>query len=75
MSRPSHPNKHIEAAVAYAESKGWRVIISEKGHCWGTLLCPLQTRDGCRMSVNSTPKNPENHANQIRRKVDKCNRG
>ncbi len=25
MSRPRHPNKHIEAAVQYAESLGWRV--------------------------------------------------
>jgi hypothetical protein len=72
LSRPSHPNKHIEEAVAYAESKGWRVNMSKKGHCWATLLCPQEDRDGCRMIVYSTPRNPENHAKQIRRKVDRC---
>lgn len=72
MSRPTHPNKHVEEAVAYAEKKGWRCKVSKKGHCWGTLSCPLQDRDGCRMSVNSTPRNPETHAKQIRRRVDRC---
>jgi len=28
MFRPRHPNKHIEQAVKYAESLGWRVEIS-----------------------------------------------
>ena len=72
MSRATHPNKHVEEAIAYAESRGWRVLKSKKGHLWGTLLCKHQQRDGCRMSVNSTPQNPENHAKQVRRKVDKC---
>jgi hypothetical protein len=72
MSRPSHPNKHVEDAVVYAEDNGWRCNMSERGHCWAILLCPQQARDGCRMSVNSTPRNPENHAKQIRRKVDNC---
>ena len=73
MSRPSHPNKHVEAAVSYAEGKGWRCTMSGKSsHSWGTLMCPLEDRDGCRIIVNSTPRNPENHAKQIQRKVDKC---
>lgn len=73
MSRPSHPNKHVEAAVAYAEGKGWRCKMSgTSGHGWGILMCPQQDRDGCRISVNSTPRSPENHAKQIRRKVDSC---
>ena len=73
MSRSKHPNKHIEAAVAHAEQKGWRCKMSGgAAHCWGTLLCPREDRDGCRISVNSTPRNPENHARQIQRKVDSC---
>ena len=73
MSRPSHPNKHIEEAVAEAEEKGWRCRMSGKsGHCWGVLLCPREERDGCRISVNSTPRNPQNHAKQILRKVGNC---
>lgn len=71
MSRPRHPDKHIEKAVQYAESCGWRVELSN-GHAWGHLLCPLQTRDGCIVPVWSTPRNPENHARHIRREVDFC---
>ena len=71
MSRPRHPNKHIESAVQYAESLNWRVRMSP-AHAWGHLLCPLQTREGCRISVWSTPRNPENHARQIRRDIDAC---
>ena len=71
MDRPRHPNKHIEAAVHYAEQLGWRVEMSN-GHAWAHLYCPLSTREGCMVSVWSTPRNPENHARQIRREVDKC---
>ncbi len=69
--RARHPNKNIEAAVAYAEGLGWRVEISG-GHAWGRLFCPLRSREGCKVSVYSTPKNPENHARHIRREVDLC---
>ncbi len=57
MSRSRHPNKHIELAIQYAESLGWRVELS-RGHGWGHLLCPRSTREGCIVSVWSTPKNP-----------------
>jgi hypothetical protein len=72
--RPRHPNKHIEKAIQFAESLGWRVEISE-GHAWGHLLCPLATRDGCMISVWSTPRNAEIHARQIRREIDRCPHG
>lgn len=35
--RPRHPNKHIEAAVQYAESLGWR-FIKGHGHRWGVCI-------------------------------------
>ena len=60
MSRPRHPDKHIEGAVQYAEALGWRVEMSE-GHAWGHLLCPRSTREGCIIPVWSTPRVPENH--------------
>jgi len=69
--RPRHPNKHIEAAIRYAESLGWRVERS-KGHPWGYVLCPFSTREGCRVGVWSTPKHPESHARQIIRDVELC---
>jgi hypothetical protein len=71
MGRPRHPNKHIEAAVRYAESRGWRVTISG-GHAWGRIFCPLPTRQGCKKSVWSTPRNPQAHARDIHRTVDDC---
>lgn len=74
MSRPRHPDKHIEAAIQYAESLDWRVIMAT-GHAWGHLYCPLPEREGCRISVWSTPRSGENHARQMRRKIDACQHG
>ena len=71
MARPRHPNKTIEKAVAYAETVGWRVEISS-GHAWGRLYCSERSREGCKVSIWSTPRNPENHARHIRREVDMC---
>ena len=76
MGRPIHPKKEIEAAVQYAESKGWRFIDAGKSaHAWGRLFCPEQSRDGCQMSIWSTPKSADNHGKQIRRTVDRCPHG
>jgi hypothetical protein len=69
-----HPNKHIEEAVQYAIARGWRVEPS-KGHPWGRIYCPFRDREGCRMSVYSTPRHPEDHASDIRRYVDACPHG
>lgn len=69
MSRPRHPNKEIEDAVGYAELKGW--VWRKQGH-WGRLYCAHADRDGCQFGVNGTPRNPENHAKQIIRAVDRC---
>jgi hypothetical protein len=69
--RPRHPNKEIEAAVAYAEGQGW-TWFKVQGHAWGKLYCPHHDRDGCIVFVWSTPRVPEHHARQIRREVDRC---
>jgi len=69
MSR--HPSKEIEAAMKYARSRGWSVIKSPSGHCWGIIRCP-HGRGGCQKSVWSTPKSAENHAKALRHFVDKC---
>src|SRR5258708_5195009 len=34
MGRSRHSDKHIERAVQYAETLGWRVVLSN-GHAWG----------------------------------------
>ena len=71
MARPRHPNKEIEAAVAYAESRGW-VFVRKASHAWGRLRCARGQRDGCQLSVWSTPRDPQGHAEHIRRQIDDC---
>jgi len=66
-----HSNKHIRAAIWYAEQRGWRVMTS-KGHIWGELWCPEGSRAGCIIRVFSTPRNPENHAKHILHRVNGC---
>ena len=68
--RPRHTNKHIEAAVQYAESLGWTVRVGQ-GH-WGYLYCPFAARGGCWVRVDSTPRNPENYAKTLIRKINNC---
>src|SRR5882672_3278667 len=76
MKRTRHPSKEIEEAIKYAESKGWRYKKSgNSAHAWGRLLCPLQAREGDQISIWSTPRSEFNHAQQIRRAVDKCTHG
>lgn len=47
--------------------------LTAKGSIWGRIYCPHHSRDGCRISVWSTPRVPESHAKDIRRIVDRCN--
>jgi len=76
MARSPHSKKEVENALSYAESHGWRVVEGG-GHCWGRLYCPYND-DECRCgefcitSIWSTPKNPGNFANAIRRVVNNC---
>jgi len=79
MERPKHPNKEIEAALAHAESHGWRVQPA-RGHAWGRMYCPHRDSDCrcgefCITSVWGTPRNPAKHARQIRQVVDGCTAG
>lgn len=76
MSRRSHPHSDIEDVLKYAEENGWRIDVGG-GHCWGKIYCPYndkECRGGifCISSVWSTPRNPGNHAKQIRKVVDNC---
>lgn len=76
MSRRRHPNKDVEAALVYAEARGWRVEAA-RGHAWARMYCPWND-DECRcgefciVSVWSTPRNTFAHARQITRVVDGC---
>jgi len=76
MIRKQHPKKEVEEAIQYAEAMGWRYkAAGGSAHAWGRLLCPLQSRAGCRLSVWSTPKNAAAHARQIVRAVNLCPHG
>lgn len=73
MSISKHPSKHIQEAIEYAEDEGWRIIETGKSsHAFCRLYCPERSRDGCKMSVWSTPRNERSHARQIKRRVDRC---
>jgi hypothetical protein len=71
MARSRHPDKEIEDAVASAEADGWRVV-PVKGHAWAKLYCARADRDGCKVSVWSTPRNAGDHARDITRAVKRC---
>jgi len=76
MSRARHPKKEVEKALRHAEAQGWRIEVSGS-HAWGRMYCPyndVECRCGefCITSIWSTPKNPGNHARQLKRVVDNC---
>ncbi|CAN5143771.1 hypothetical protein BH20ACT16_BH20ACT16_03690 [soil metagenome] len=50
------------------EAAGWTVTPTAAGHRWGKAQCG----SGCSASIWSTPKNPQNHANQVRRAARGC---
>lgn len=65
--------KEIRKAVEYAVAKKWRVTdAGRSSHAWARLKCPESSREGCIISVWSTPRVPQRHARQIIRAVDKC---
>lgn len=73
MQTDRHPKKEIHAAIEYALERNWTFTkAGPRAHIYGTLYCPEQSREGCRVAVFSTPRSPQNHANQIRKRVDRC---
>lgn len=75
--RKKHAIKEIEEVLSYAEAEGWTIVISARGHAWGLLRCPhnspkCRCGDFCQMSVWSTPRNPQNHAKQLKNRIDGC---
>jgi hypothetical protein len=73
MARPVHPDKDIEAAERFAESKQWRYVApGNSAHAWGRLFCPGGRPGDCKLSVYSTPRDPRNHARSIIRRVNAC---
>ena len=76
MVRRTHAKKEIEAALTYAERRGWRIQSGGTGHAWGKMYCPYkeaECRCGefCISSVWSTPKIAVIHARLLRHKNKK----
>ena len=71
MPRPRHPDKDIEAAIPYAESRGW-AFVRQASHGWGIFRCPHRGRDGHSFTVYWTPRIPRDLAERIRKAVDRC---
>lgn len=68
-----YPNKEIQKDIEYALSKSWQLIETGKSsHAWGRLLCKQKSRQGCQISIWSTPRNSSSHAKHIYRAVNKC---
>jgi hypothetical protein len=67
---PRHDKAPVEAALVLAREAGW-LANYPGGHAWGTIYCPYGHRQ-CRMSVWSTPRVPEDHGREIRKKVTAC---
>jgi hypothetical protein len=80
MARKKHPSKDIESALQELEDLGWQVEEAKgrSAHSWGYVLCPANAGDACRsgvfcrMSVWSTPTNPQDHGRELRRKASGC---
>lgn len=70
MGRDKHPKKDVEKALQYAEEHGWTIEPKKKkGHNWGRAWCPEREDSAW---IFSTPRNPGDHANFIRRSVIRC---
>lgn len=69
MTRWSHSKKQIRAALDEADAAGLKVApTAAHGHSWGYIDC---TDCAGRFWVWSTPQNPDNHASDIRRFIQK----
>jgi hypothetical protein len=64
MARWTHSKKQTRSALAEADAAGLKVVpTTAHGHSWGYIDC---TNCAGRFWVWSTPRDADNHANQIR---------
>lgn len=78
VTKRRHPIKELERVIVFATRSGWKIILSKKGHIYGTLYCPSDNcanmYDSCAriIRIPSTAKNSESIANNISKKIDNC---
>ncbi|MCZ7664772.1 MAG: hypothetical protein M5U22_18445 [Thermoleophilia bacterium] len=73
--RGGHPDKEVEDALRFAEIHGWKVEQGkgQSKHAWGSMYCLGKSGRGqCRASIWSTPRVPQDHAKELRRRVLQC---
>ena len=75
MARARHPKKDVEGALVEAEAAGWRITPTSSGHRWDIMDCGEEKRVRCQASIWSTPRNPVDHAKQLRRLIGRCPHG
>lgn len=64
-----HPKPATRAAIAARVAEGWTL---RKGGHWGVLYCPYACK--CKISVNGSPRNDDDHARYIERMARRCRR-
>jgi hypothetical protein len=71
MPPKRHPNKDIRKAIEEATGQGWIVEVSKgrSARRWGCIRCGSRQ---CKVTINSTPREPETYAKRIRKAVAKC---
>ena len=62
-----HPKPAVRAAVEALVADGWTL---RKGGHWGVLSCPYSCK--CRISVNGSPQDADDHAKYIWRSARRC---
>jgi hypothetical protein len=70
---PRHQHPSIRDAIDVARAAGWH-LRRTRGHGYGRAFCRRAERGGavCKIIIDTTPKGPENRANDLRRAVRDC---
>jgi hypothetical protein len=64
VSGGRHPKKPIAGALRAVARDGLEVVEIHRGHRWGVLVC---TVCGADLTLNSTPRVPEDTARRVAR--------
>lgn len=64
--------KDLEIRTLKVRDKIYKCSDERGLYAWGRLYCAHHDRDGCMVSVWSTPRNAGNHAQSVIRNVSRC---
>ena len=66
------PRRRLRKHLPMRKPLGGRLCPPRPDTVWGYMRCCEASRSGCEASVWSTPRNPGNHAKQLRRAIERC---